>query len=89
MAFVFMVYLPLVSALNKVGGVGGHQPVIANVAFIVTTLWLAAYLVLAVRRLFGDSWPWALLKGITFMLVGVPINTLMWDLAVAITLAIS
>ena len=89
MAFVFITYLPIVSALNRVGGAGSHVPVLANIALIGTAAWLAAYLVLAVRRLFGDPWPWALLKGITFMFMGVPINTLMWYLAVAVTLTLA
>ena len=89
MAFVFIAYLPVVSAFTAAGGVGSHAPLLAAIAINGAAVWLAVYLVLAVRRLFGDTWPWALLKGITFMLMGLPINTLMWYLAVGVTLTLA
>ncbi|MEP7061294.1 MAG: DUF3667 domain-containing protein [Betaproteobacteria bacterium] len=87
MAFVFIVYMPSTTLAIKLAR--SHATIaqaFGTAVFLLGALLIAAWFTLAIRRLFGDPWPWALAKGTAIMLLGIPINTLMWDVAVRVTL---
>jgi Protein of unknown function (DUF3667) len=89
MAFVFIVYMPLTAgafALLR------RDPVYArlgNLVFAGGVLIVCTWFTLAIRRLFGDGWPRAAGKGLVITLAGLPINTLMWNVAIVTTLAVT
>jgi hypothetical protein len=88
MAFVFIVFMPMSALGYKLvrGGEGLVRiagMVVADTAALLIAAWFSA----AIRRLFGDRWPWAIAKGVAITLLGIPINTLMWNAAMWITVA--
>ena len=88
MAFVFIVFMPVASLSIKL--VRSADPLLHAVGAVgsyASALIVAAWFVLAIRRLFGDRWPWAIGKGVAIALIGMPINTLMWNAAMWITVA--
>jgi hypothetical protein len=88
MAFVFIVFMPLATigvrlfrSGDAIGRIAGS--ILSNGAALVIVAWFS----LAIHRLFGDRWPWAIAKGVVITLIGIPINTLMWNAATWITVA--
>ncbi|MBS0321638.1 MAG: DUF3667 domain-containing protein [Proteobacteria bacterium] len=89
MAFVFVVFMPGTMVLVRLSALQVISDATASALSILLALILGAYLTLAVRRLFGDPWPWALAKGVGILVAGFPINTVMYDVAVLATLWIA
>ncbi len=89
MAFVFVVFMPATILILRLRQLGVIGETLAGVASMVPAVLLGVYLTLAVRRLFGDAWPWSIAKGVSILVAGFPINTLMYDVAVLVTLWIA
>ena len=47
---------------------------------------LGTYLALAIRRIFAASWSVSIAKGVSILLLGIPINLVMFDTAIVLTL---
>lgn len=85
LAFVFLFFLPFLAAMAALMQrvpvpALGYAGLAASAG--VAVLWLA----LANRRLFGETWPRALLKGLLIVAVGTIVDNVMFFTAVTLTL---
>ena len=84
LALVFVTYMPLTMLqIRTLAHASAWAQWLATSALVVA---LGAYLALATRRIFAASWPVSIAKGVSILLLGIPINLVMFDTAIVRTL---
>ncbi len=88
LAFVFLVFPVFLASAATVSHAGWGAAGRA-VGFVTTGAIAVTWLAGAARRLFGESWPWAIGKGVAIVAVGFVLDNLMFVTAMIVTLSIA
>lgn len=84
LSFIFLAFAPLLAAMSAASDLLSTGVVRAT-GLLASALLAAGWLVLAHRRLFAQTWPWAIAKGAAIVAAGFVVDNLMFGIAVLVT----